>query len=143
MTTPVGSLHHVGIVVRRLDEAERFAGTVLGFSLARRLESEELAVRMAFFDGGPALVELIEFGDPRLAAAKLGDQDAVIDHVALEVPDLSDAVASLGAHGVATAQEAPLCTPLGRFHFTKPETSAGVIWQLLELGSDGRPQESS
>jgi hypothetical protein len=49
------------------------------------------------------------------------------------VDDLDAAVASLAAHGVQTVHEAPVTTPVARWHFTKADTSGGVAWQLLEL----------
>jgi len=75
---------------------------------------------MVFLACGPTMVELIEFADPQLVQDRLGDRVAPIDHVALQVADLQGA------------------SPLGRMHFTRADTSAGVIWQLLEL-ADGSP----
>jgi methylmalonyl-CoA/ethylmalonyl-CoA epimerase len=133
MSAPIGSLHHVGIVVRHVETTESFLTGVLGLQVATRLESAELGLRMAFFDCGPALVELVEFADPGLVAARLGDRPAVLDHIALQVTDLGDTQEFLAGHGVELMRATPLVTPLGRTNFTGPATSGGVIWQLLEL----------
>lgn len=137
MSAPIGSLHHVGIVVRHVETTESFLCGVLGLRVAKRVESAELGLRMAFFDCGPALVELVEFADPGLVAARLGDRPAVLDHIALQVTDLENTEEILTGHGVDLMQAAPLVTPLGRTTFTSPATSGGVIWQLLELAAAG------
>jgi methylmalonyl-CoA/ethylmalonyl-CoA epimerase len=146
MSAPIGPLHHVGIVVRHLETTESFLTGVLGLRVAKRLESAELGLRMAFFDCGPALVELVEFADPDLVAVRLGERPAALDHIALQVTDLEDTEEILAGHGVEMMQAAPLVTPLGRTNFTGPDTSGGVIWQLLELagasaGKDGQSRD--
>ena len=133
MTTPLGSMHHVGIVVRDLEQAEAFVTGVVGLPVVNRLSSEALGVSMVFLDCGPTLVELIQFADPQIVQSRLGDRVAAIDHIALEVADLEHVTRTLAGHGVETVQPVPSTTPLGRFHFTRPDTSAGIIWQLLEL----------
>lgn len=133
MTAPVGALHHVGIAVRRMETTESFLTDVLGLPVTRRLEPAGLGLRMAFFDCGPALVELVEFADPAMVAARLGDRPAALDHVALAVPGLDGTHESLARHGVELMRSTPLVTPLGRTTFTDPATSGGVLWQLLEL----------
>ncbi|WP_281690445.1 VOC family protein [Pseudonocardia thermophila] len=139
MTAPIGSLHHVGIVVRHLETTAAFVGDALGFPVARQLDSPELGLRMVFYACGPALVELVEFADPAVAAARLGDRPAVLDHVALQVADLQNTHEALARHGVELMRATPLVTPLGRTTFTDPASSAGVIWQLLELaGTDAQ-----
>jgi catechol 2,3-dioxygenase-like lactoylglutathione lyase family enzyme len=141
MSKQIGSMHHVGIVVRDLRQAEAFVTAALGLPVVKRLESAELGVSMVFLACGPALVELIEWADPQLVRERLGDRVAAIDHVALAVDDLEHAVRQVASHGVGTVSPVPMTTPLGRMHFTQPETSAGIIWQLLEL-ADGKPADA-
>jgi catechol 2,3-dioxygenase-like lactoylglutathione lyase family enzyme len=103
MSEPVGDLHHVGIVVRDVDQAEAFVTAAFGLPVVNRVDSPALGVRAVFLACGAAMVELVEFSDPQLVRDRLGDRVAAVDHVALRV------------------------------HFTRPDTSAGIIWQLLEL----------
>jgi catechol 2,3-dioxygenase-like lactoylglutathione lyase family enzyme len=135
MSGPVGTMHHVGIVVRDLDRVVAFVTGTFGLPVVNRLASAELGMRAAFLACGPVLVELVEFADPQVTQDRLGDRAAALDHVALQVADLAAAVEALGAHGVRTVHDAPLVTPAGRTHFTAADTSAGVVWQLLELAS--------
>jgi methylmalonyl-CoA/ethylmalonyl-CoA epimerase len=135
MSPPVGSLHHVGVVVADLDVAEALLTAAFGLPVAQRLASEELGLRAVFLAAGPVTVELVEFADPDVARDRLRGGTASIDHVALEVGDLDAAVEALLAHGVHTARDEPLVTPAGRTHFTRGETSGGIVWQLLEPAS--------
>lgn len=136
MSGPVGSLHHVGIVVRDLDAAEAFVTGAFGLPVVNRLASTELGMRAVFLACGPAVIELVEFADADVVRDRIGDRAAAIDHVALRVADLEEAVQALAAHGVETVSAAPITTPAGRTHFTKAPSSAGISWQLLEL-ADG------
>ncbi|WP_158581504.1 VOC family protein [Actinomadura spongiicola] len=86
-TPPIGSLHHVGIAVRDLETTEAFLYEALRLPTTRRLDMADLGLRMAFFDCGPALIELVEFADPALTAARIGDRPAALDHIALAVPE--------------------------------------------------------
>jgi methylmalonyl-CoA/ethylmalonyl-CoA epimerase len=133
MSEPVGDLHHVGIVVRDVDQAEAFVTAAFGLSVVNRVDSPALGVRAVLLACGPAMVELVEFADPQLVRDRLGDRVAAVDHVALRVADLDAAVRALAAHGVETVEPVPTALPNGRMHFTRPDTSAGIIWQLLEL----------
>jgi catechol 2,3-dioxygenase-like lactoylglutathione lyase family enzyme len=123
-------MHHVAVAVRDLDAAEAFATRAFGFPVVNRLDTATL--RAVFLACGPALVELVEFTDPGVVDSRLGDQAAAIDHIALAVPNLDDAIRALTAHGVETAEPQPIVLPAGHMHFTRPESSAGVRWQLLE-----------
>ena len=132
----IGALHHVGIVVKDLAATESFLTDVLRLPVARRVGEAGSPLQMVFFDAGTVLIELVQFADPAIASARLGDRDAVIDHIALEVPSLDHARDLLATHGVATVQDAPLVTPVGQTHFTRTDTSAGISWQLLQLAAE-------
>jgi methylmalonyl-CoA/ethylmalonyl-CoA epimerase len=132
MSAPLGSMHHVGIVVRDLDQAEAFVSGALGLPVVNRLASPERGMRAVFFDCGPAMIELVELADPDLVRDRIGDRVAAIDHIALRVADLDDAVQALAGHGVDTVDAVPTRLPSGRMHFTRADTSAGITWQLLE-----------
>jgi len=143
MRDAVGTVHHVGIVVRDLDQAEAFVTGALRLAVVNRLASSEHGMRAVFFDCGPTMIELVEFADPVLVRDRIGDRAAAIDHIALRVSDLDDAVQVLAGHGVGLVDAAPTSLTSGRMHFTRPETSAGIIWQLLELAGDPPARESA
>jgi len=105
-----------------------------GLPAANRLVSPDGGLRTVFLAFGPTMVELIKFADPQLVQDRLGDRVAAIDHVALQVADQQGAVHALAAHGVNTVEAVPTTSPLGRMHFTRADTSAGVIWQSAGVG---------
>jgi len=138
MSEPIGALHHVGVVVRNLDESEAFAIDALGFSVIQRIESQELGIRASFLDCGQGVIELVQLSDPAVAEARLGGSPARLDHIGLTVPDLQLAVEALAGRGVRTVSETPIVLPNGgRTHFTTAESSGGVAWQLLESPNAG------
>jgi methylmalonyl-CoA/ethylmalonyl-CoA epimerase len=140
MTVPVGDLNHVGIMVRDLDQAEAFATRVLGLPIVNRIAAPEHGMRAIFVSCGTGLIEFVEFSDPELLGRRLGDQVATIDHIALSVADLDGTVLALAEHGVETASPEPVVLPSGRIHFTKADSSGGIIWQLIEPGPPGETQ---
>jgi predicted enzyme related to lactoylglutathione lyase len=108
-------IDHVAVLVADLDEAKRFYADVLGWALEREAHMDEVGLDAAFFrppEGG-AMVELVH-----LTAAVLAE-------------DLEGTVAALAEQGVETTTG---IVEVGgrRTAFTRPETSGGVVYQLLE-----------
>ena len=80
-------------------------------------------------DGGAA----VETGDPDVRARRLGEGNvARIEHVAIEVDDIEPVREKLRASGVEMQSDVPTYTPAARSYFTRPETSGGVVYQLLD-----------
>jgi methylmalonyl-CoA/ethylmalonyl-CoA epimerase len=127
-----GRIDHIGIVVAGLDPAAEFARRILGLELKIQPPVPPGGNSMAFYgwrDG--ALVELIELADPEARAARLGDDVARLDHVAVEVDDIDAAAAELRAQGVRFTTEEPVAVRDIRTLWTQKETSGGVMWQIL------------
>ncbi len=124
-------IDHVGIVVDDLASARRFVRDVLGFSFDREI-SIPGRLEAAFFRCGDAGVELIEVTDPGLRQERLGSAAARLEHVAVEVDDLSEAVDSLHRSGVEMTSATPTVTGPTRSYFTRPETTDGVIYQVFD-----------
>ena len=120
-------LDHVGVVVRDLAAAKRFASETLGLELEREGPQPALGVTTAFFRAGDALIEFIQPDDPDRAP---GGQ-ARIDHVALRVDDLGESQRRLAADGAAFDQDEPLRLGANDNLFSKAETTAGVRLQLM------------
>lgn len=127
-----GRIDHIGIVVAGLDPAAEFARRVLGLELKVQPPVPPGGNPIAFYQWQEgALVELIELADPEARAARLGADQARIDHVAVEVDDLDAAAAELRAHGVGFTTEEPVAVRDIRTLWTRKETSGGVMWQIL------------
>lgn len=124
-------IDHVGIVIRDMEPAQRFAREVLGLEL--KLEPPPTPNRTAFlaWPGDPARVELVQLVDAGERERRLGDAEGRLDHVAVEVDDLEAAIAELQQRGVQFTTEEPVAIRNIRTVWTRPETSGGVMWQVF------------
>jgi catechol 2,3-dioxygenase-like lactoylglutathione lyase family enzyme len=129
-------LDHIGIVVRDVDATvARADETVDGKAVGDRFVSDDIDLQV--LTAGQSTLELIEVRNPGFGMPKLKDgETAVIGHFGIEVDDLDDAKAELTRRGVALEGE----TDAGavRFIFTVPETTFGVVVQLMDY--KGRQQ---
>ncbi|MBO0745472.1 MAG: VOC family protein [Candidatus Dormibacteraeota bacterium] len=126
-------VHHIGIAVADLDAAEEIVRGRLGFPLVRREDAAETrGVRAAFFQAGNVEIELLWHADPEENRAWLGGAaQARVEHIALEVPDLEQAMEALTALGIELAPPRP--GPIGDSARTVPETSGGITYQVLQF----------
>jgi len=130
-------LHHVGIVVADLDAAAaRYAP--LGFVGGERVEVPDQRVRAAVFAAGPGYVELIQPTDPAGPIARyLATRGEGLHHVAYRVDDLPATLDRLAAAGVRLIDTTPRRGLHGwRIAFVHPESAAGVLTELVEVGDD-------
>jgi catechol 2,3-dioxygenase-like lactoylglutathione lyase family enzyme len=140
----IEGVHHIGVVVADLAAAEAFATGALGMKVDKRIEMPEVATTIVFLRAGAVEVELVEVTDPDRRARRMRSPDAVaeIEHIALAVDDLDADAARLAASGVrftagAGAPEEtlePLEVAGAKSLFSVPATSAGILWQLIQLG---------
>ncbi len=122
---------HVGVVVDSLERVAAFMRDVLGFELALEPPPLPDGVRTAFYGGDGARVELIQIADAAARAKRLGDAEARVEHIAIEVDDIQEVIASLLAKGVRFTTDEPVRVRENLVVWTVPETSAGVMWQLF------------
>lgn len=123
-------LHHVGVVVKHLEDEVRFYVETLGLTLESQTDLPERNLRLAFLGGLGGSVELLEYSGPRAAGAAVG----TVDHVALAVKDLGAAIAALEEAGVTDRDAAPRPGPGGRriYFFRGP---SGERIELVEVGA--------
>jgi catechol 2,3-dioxygenase-like lactoylglutathione lyase family enzyme len=124
-------IDHVGIVVDNLESAATFVRDVLGFSFDRQVSIPGRLEAM-FFRCGDAAVELIEVTDLVQRRERLGSATARLEHVAVEVEALPEAIGGLSQSGVGMTSATPTITGPIRSYFTRPETSDGVMYQVFE-----------
>lgn len=104
-------LHHLGLVVEDLDRAVGFYTDTLGMKPEGRTEwtvidggplgidTDQVELRWAFLDLGGVRLELHQFRGLPVSDQRRRTQDPGLGHLALSVPDMSEAVAVLEAAG--------------------------------------------
>jgi methylmalonyl-CoA/ethylmalonyl-CoA epimerase len=126
-------IDHVGVVVRDLEAAKRYASETLGLELEREGPQPALGVHTAFFRAGPVLLEFIEFDDPDTGAEKIGsDAPSRIDHIAFRVDDIAGAHDRLSGDGAAFDQDEPLQLGPNLNFFSQAASTHGIRLQLMQ-----------
>ncbi|TCS80550.1 methylmalonyl-CoA epimerase [Pectinatus cerevisiiphilus] len=131
----VECVDHIGIAVPDLKEAKKFYTDVLGLKCTGEEEVAEQKVKTAFIPTGEAEVELLESTSPDGPIAKFiaknGGRQG-IQHVALRVDNIENAIADLKAKGVRMIDEKPRYGAGGSsIAFIHPKAS-GVLLELCQ-----------
>jgi methylmalonyl-CoA/ethylmalonyl-CoA epimerase len=127
----VRRIHHVGIVVKRLDEAYRFYRDTLGLPLVREAEVPDQGVRAALLGAGDSEVELLEPLEAGNGVGRfLSRWGEGLHHLCFDTPDVDALVRDLAARGVELIDRAPRPGLAGRVAFLHPRACAGVLVEL-------------
>lgn len=131
MITP-RSIHHVGVVVRSIDDAFRLYRDMLGMRLLKEETVEDQGVRAALLDLGNTFLELLEPTIPDTGIARyLEKRGEGLHHVCLEVDDIQAALQRLKADGVPLVDETPRDGLTGTIAFLHPSALHGVLVELV------------
>jgi methylmalonyl-CoA/ethylmalonyl-CoA epimerase len=126
-------IDHIGVVVDNLPRVSEFLAS-LGMTLDHGFDLGR--VEAAFYRCGDVTIELLECKRPEERARRLGEAEARLEHIAIEVDDLAATVGELAAKGVEVTPPTPIRQDDIQSHWTKPETSHGVIYQVFERVSE-------
>ena len=129
-TTP-STVDHIGVIVRSVESAKEFLGGVLGLPLVKETNLAGRGTRAAFFRCGNCEIEVIEVFQEEARRARLGDNEARIEHIAVQVPSLEAILAHLGDLG-GQMDAAPLHHDGDLMSFSVPATTMGVRFQFIE-----------
>ena len=125
-------VHHVGVVVRSLDDAYATFRDALGLTLVKEQVIEDQGVRAALLDLGNALLELLEPTVPDTGIARyLERRGEGLHHVCLEVDDIHASLADLKSKGIQLIDEAPRPGLTGEIAFIHPSALHGVLVELV------------
>lgn len=122
-------LDHIAVIVDSVDRMGTFLTEVLHMDLATARDLPDMRTR--FYTYGDAQIELIEPLTEEARAARLGDAQARLEHIAIQVDDLPATIADLGTHGVRATGE-PRVIGTNSNVWTVPETSGGVQFQFMQ-----------
>lgn len=129
----LGRVHHVALVVRRMDDALALWRDLLGLPVEQIVAIESDGVRIAFLPVGESKVELVEPVEPDTGVARfLETRGEGFHHVCFEVPDLAQALTYLAARGVELVDPAPRRGAEGPVAFLHPRSTQGVLIELIE-----------
>ena len=123
-------IDHIGVLIDSLERgADIFADMGLRISREVRIPGR---LRANFYSCGNAEIELIDISEPTERARRLGQAAACIEHIAVEVADIRDALAALARIGVQSMTPEPVRLESGYSAMTRAETSAGIVFQIMQ-----------
>lgn len=128
------TIDHIGIAVHSLDEAVPFYRDRLGLPLREIKELPDRKLRIAFFEVGETLLELLAPMEEGSQVSKfLETKGEGIHHIALRTQDIRGQMAELVAQGVRLATPEPSLGAEGApVAFLHPKSSHGVLLELIE-----------
>jgi methylmalonyl-CoA epimerase len=126
-------IHHVGIVVRNLDEAYTFYRDTLGLNVHKQAVVEEQGVKAALLTIGNSEIELLEPINENGGVAKfLERRGEGLHHVCFETDDVAAELAATKAKGIAVIDQAPRKGLAGMICFLHPKANNGVLIEYAQ-----------
>ena len=127
-------IHHVGIVVRSLEEGYRFYRDTLGLPLIKEATVQDQGVRAALLLAGESEIELLEPIDPNGGVAKfLEKRGEGLHHVGYRVANCQEALDAMLAAGATAIDKAPRPGSRGTtVAFIHPKGSFGTLIELVQ-----------
>ena len=128
------AIHHIGVVVRDIDEALGFFKDAMGLDVSERRDEPDEGVEIAVLPTSSGAIELIRPLDARGGVARFLDRRGEgVHHICLVVGDIDAAMAGLVSSGAQLlTDEAVVGTGGTRRVFIRPKSAHGVLIELLE-----------
>ena len=136
-------VHHVGLVVRRLEDGLAFWQGTLGLPIAKQATIQDQGVRAALLPIGRSEIELLEPVDPAGGVAKfLARRGEGLHHVCFETPDVAAELATARGAGLPVIDETPRPGLAGLICFLHPKGTAGVLVEFATPPPGEHPDAS-
>ena len=132
------TVDHLGIAVKSL-AASKSIYQKLGLSVSPEETVEHEKVRVVMIPAGESRLELLEpTSDDSTVARFIAKRGEGLHHICLRVPDLAAAVERLKSEGARLVSD-EIRTGAGghRYIFVHPQSTGGVLLELVEGGSHG------
>jgi methylmalonyl-CoA/ethylmalonyl-CoA epimerase len=124
-------LHHVGLVVRRLEDGLALWRDRLGLAVSAEATVEDQGVRAALLPIGRSEIELLEPVNPNGGVAKfLEKRGEGLHHVCFETPDVAADLAAARDAGFPLIDQAPRKGLAGMICFLHPKGTCGVLTEF-------------
>lgn len=130
-------VHHIGIVVKDLDEAIAMYRDGLGLKVSTIADMEKDKVQIAFLPTDEAEIELLQPTDATTGVARfLESRGEGIHHIAVEVDDIEAHLRQLEAAGAQLIDKTPRKGADGLVAFIHPRSMKGVLIELVQREGD-------
>jgi len=137
-------VHHVGLVVRRLEDGLALWRDVLGLRISKQATMHDQGVRAALLPIGRSEIELLEPIDPGGGVARfLERRGEGLHHVCFETPEVAAELAAARAKGLPLIDEAPRPGLAGMICFLHPKGTRGVLVELATPPPGERPHAAA
>jgi methylmalonyl-CoA/ethylmalonyl-CoA epimerase len=124
-------LHHVGLVVRDLEDGLALWRDRFGLEVSARATVEDQGVKAALLSIGRSEIELLEPINPNGGVAKfLEKRGEGLHHVCFETPDVAADLAVARAAGFPLIDETPRKGLAGMICFLHPKGTCGVLTEF-------------
>ncbi len=140
----IKKLDHIGLTVKDIDKMIATLERVLGVKAFSREDREDDRVKLGFLPLGDTALQLLEhWGEGRSPVGRyFREQGPGSFHVAIEVADIGEEMARLGAAGVPFLSEAPQPGARGSLTaFIDPAATNGLLMELVEHPKSTPPRE--
>lgn len=121
------AIEHVAVQVEDLERTIKFLRDAFGLVVDRRAELPERRLRAAFLSWGAAGVEVLE-----VAGASPPTVPGAINHLAVAVDDLDEALSRLARLGIEAETDHPILVGGRRTVYLKPTPTWPARTQLLK-----------
>ncbi|KJS81474.1 MAG: methylmalonyl-CoA epimerase [Peptococcaceae bacterium BICA1-8] len=127
-------IDHIGIAVKNLEESLSFYTDVLGLKCQGIELVEEQKVKVAFLPCGESELELLESTSPEGPIARFIEKNGEgIQHIALQVENIEEALEYLKEQGMRLIDEKPRYGAGGaKIAFLHPKATKGILLELSE-----------
>lgn len=126
-------IHHIGVVVPRLEEGLKFWRDTLQLELTKSATIEEQGVRAALLKIGESEIELLEPLNPENGVGKfLARRGGGLHHVCFETDDVARELENARAKGIPLIDQKPRHGLAGMICFLHPKATRGVLVEYAE-----------
>jgi methylmalonyl-CoA/ethylmalonyl-CoA epimerase len=125
-------INHLGIAVQNLEMAAQIY-QAMGLAVSRIVDVPEQRVRVAFIPVGEVMIELVQpTSKDSPVAGYLETRGEGMHHLALQVDDISAALAELQSQGLQLIDKKPRNGAEGQIAFVHPKSTGRVLIELVE-----------
>jgi methylmalonyl-CoA/ethylmalonyl-CoA epimerase len=129
----IKKVHHVGVVVRDMEQAMRFWRDTLGLHVHKTQTITDQGVKAALLTLGDSEIELLEpIVTDNGIAMYLQSRGEGLHHVCFQVDEVWVSLADLKSKGVEVIDQEPRIGIAGRICFLHPRAMQGTLVELCQ-----------